>query len=263
MNPIRNTFTIVPDGPFSLSAAANFGFGPQMARPKPHAGVHLRQDSAGNVHGEVLGGADPARVKAQVARVLSLDRPGSAWVQIGKGDRIIAALQKDFPGLRPVLFYSPYEAAAWSVLSQRRHRAQAALLRKRLSAAHGAVFALPDGPLEAFPLPQALLRVKAFEGIEPERMERLHSIARAALDGRLDPGRLLAMKPEAAGLILLRSTGATDILTLHEPHMPEYMAHFYHLEKRAGIEDEILRICVLQKPGGHLEPGHGPYPCRR
>src|ERR1700694_2526413 len=32
------TFTITPDAPFSLAAAAAFGFGPNTGRPKPEAG---------------------------------------------------------------------------------------------------------------------------------------------------------------------------------------------------------------------------------
>lgn len=35
--------------------------------------------------------------------------------------------------------------------------------------------------------------------------------------------------PTYAGLILLRSTGATDILTLGEPRIPSYIRHFYAL----------------------------------
>ncbi len=227
------------------------------------AGVYLRQDSTTRVHGEIFGDADPKIVKKQVARVLSLDQSGTAWTQVGARDRIIGGLQKSLPGLRPVLFHSPYEAAAWSVLSQRRHRVQAAQLRQRLSDEYGRIFALPDEPLGAFPLPQTLLRIKAFPGIEPQRMERLQGIARAALDGKLGPSRLLQMEPAAAleelqtlpgigpfyaGLILLRSTGATDILTLREPHMPDYVAQFYKLKKGSGLESRILEIAESWRP---------------
>jgi DNA-3-methyladenine glycosylase II len=257
--------TITPDGEFSLAAAASFGFGPNTGRPKPdgdsmslafvaddlrhHAAAVVTQDARGLVHAQLFGDADADLVEAQVRRVLSLDQSGRAWAEVGARDEVIGRLQHEHRGLRPVLFHSPYEAAAWSILSQRRHRAQATAVRKRLSAAHGRVFQLPSGDLEAFPIPEDLLRVKTFPGLEPLRVERLHAVARAALDGLLDPARLVAMAPEAAladlrhipgigptyaGLILLRSTGATDILTLAEPHLPAYVAHFYGLPHPAS-----------------------------
>lgn len=270
--------TITPDGPFSLAAAAAFGFGPNTGRPRPdgdsmslafvaddlqhHAGAVVTQGSPGDLHAQLFGAADPALVDAQLRRVLSLDQSGTAWAEVGARDPVIGRLQAAHPGLRPVLFHSPYEAAAWSVLSQRRHRVQATALRKRLSAAHGHVFTLPTGDLEAFPLPEALLRVDTFPSIEPPRMERLHGVARAALAGDLEPARLLRMTTEEAlttlqrlpgigpmyaGLILLRSTGATDVMTLNEPHLPAYVAHFYGLPGPAS-PDELGRIAAGWRP---------------
>jgi len=209
-----------------------------------HAAAVAAQDSSGLVHAQLFGDADAGLLEAQLRRILSLDHSGRDWAEIGARDVVIGQLQRELPGLRPVLFHSPYEAAAWSILSQRRHRAQATAVRKRLSAAHGRVFQLPGGDLESFPLPEELLRVDSFPSLEPLRIERLHAVARAALDGQLNPARLLAMSPEAAladlrripgigptyaDLILLRSTGATDMLTLAEPHLPTYVAHFYGL----------------------------------
>jgi DNA-3-methyladenine glycosylase II len=175
---------------------------------------------------------------------------------------VIGRLQTELPGLRPVLFHSPYEAAAWSILSQRRHRTQATAVRKRLSAAHGRVFTLASGDLEAFPTPAALLRVDSFPSLEPQRIDRLHSVARAALEGLLDPSRLLATAPEEAmaalqqlpgvgpmyaGLILLRSTGATDILTLDEPRLASYISHFYELATTATRE-QISTLAEAWRP---------------
>jgi DNA-3-methyladenine glycosylase II len=270
--------TITPDGAFSLAAAAGFGFGPNTGRPRPdgdsmamafvaddlehHAAAFVTQDADGRVHCRVFGEADPVQLVDQVRRVLSLDQSGSAWATVGDRDPVIGRLQSAFPGLRPVLFHSPYEAAAWSILSQRRHRAQATAVRKRLSAAHGRVFALPSGDLEAFPTPAELLRVESFPSLEPQRIERLHAVARAALDGQLDPGGLLAMPPEEAmaalqrlpgigpmyaGLILLRSTGATDIQTLGEPRLASYVSHYYGLEHPASPA-ELARIAEAWRP---------------
>jgi len=44
-----------------------------------------------------------------------------------------------------------------------------------------------------------------------------------------DLRRIPGIGPTYADLILLRSTGATDMLTLAEPHLPTYVAHFYGL----------------------------------
>jgi DNA-3-methyladenine glycosylase II len=270
--------TITPDGAFSLAAAASFGFGPNTGRPKPdgdsmslafvaddlvhHSAAFITQDVEGVLHCRLFGDADPGRVVAQVRRVLSLDQPGSAWAEVGRRDPVIGRLQSELPGLRPVLFHSPYEAAAWSILSQRRHRTQATVVRRRLSAAHGRVFSLPGGDLEAFPTPAELLRIDSFPSLEPQRIERLHRVARAALDGLLEPARLLALPsaeamtalqelpgigPTYAGLILLRSTGATDILTLGEPRIPSYVRHFYGLTHTA-TPGEISTLAEAWRP---------------
>jgi DNA-3-methyladenine glycosylase II len=272
------TFTITPDGPFSLAAAAGFGFGPNTGRPKPdgdsmslafvaddfvhYAAALVTEDEDASVRVEVFGDGDPDQVVAQVRRILSLDQSGTAWAEVGARDPVIGRLQAAHQGLRPVLFHSPYEAAAWSILSQRRHRTQAAALRKKLSAAHGRVFALPSGELAAFPSPGALLRIDSFPGLEPVRIDRLHAVARAALAGELDPTRLLAMSPDEAlaslyrlpgigptygTLILLRSTGSTDILTLGEPRIPAYAGHFYGLGAPAGTAD-LARLSENWRP---------------
>jgi DNA-3-methyladenine glycosylase II len=270
--------TITPDGAFSLAAAASFGFGPNTGRPKPdgdtmalafvvddlvhHAAAFLTQDAEGALQCSVFGEADSEQVLNQVRRVLSLDQSGLAWAEVGQRDAVIGRLQVELPGLRPVLFHSPYEAAAWSVLSQRRHRTQATAVRRRLAQAHGRTFTLPSGAVEAFPTPAALLALDSFPGLEPQRIDRLHAIARAALDGQLEPGRLLGMAPEAAmaalqelpgigplyaTLILLRSTGATDILTLGEPRLPSYVRHYYGLDHPGGPA-ELATIAEAWRP---------------
>src|SRR5487761_1540511 len=143
------TFTITPDAPFSLAAAADFGFGPNTSRPEPaagemrlafvtddlhgHAAVHLTQRDDETIDGAIAGDADPAAVRRQVCRVLCLDHPGPEWLAVGRRDAVISELQADHPGFRPVLFHSPYEAAAWSVISARRRRTQAAVILHRTS----------------------------------------------------------------------------------------------------------------------------------
>src|SRR5580704_7584957 len=195
------------DGPFSLAAAEAFGFGPKTGRPseagdavmrlafvtddlRHQAGALIRQEPDGALIAEVSGRGDVAATTRQLRRILSVDRPADGWIAAGRKDPVLGRLQAEHPGLRPVLFHSPYEAAAWAMMSQRRHRSQAAALRRRLNQATGRPFELAGETEYAFPKPDQLLGLDTFPGIEPQRIERLHGVARRALDGELDPGVL-------------------------------------------------------------------------
>src|SRR6185437_3647719 len=185
---MTRSFLIRPLGAFSLRESAVFGFGQRMPvgpRAGPadddrfdgvmrlafcldgyteQVGVELRQVDAG-VHGVVHGTGDLDAIRRQVARCLSLDHDGREFEAVGRRDPVIGRLQQAAPGLRPPLFHSPYEAAAWSVLSARRPARQMMTIRQRLSEAHGASFDLAGQPVAAFPLPEALLEVASFPGI--------------------------------------------------------------------------------------------------
>lgn len=238
------TKTIEPRGPFSLHESATLGFGHRhdiaydgvmrmafcVDGYAEQAGVEVRQDAAG-VHVTVHGEADPAAVTRQVARILSLDHDGTGFVEVGRRDPVIGRLQAAAPGLRPPQFHSPYEAAAWSVLSARRPARQMAQLRERLAEAHGAGFDLAGQRWHAFPTPRALLAVEDFPGIPELKLTRLHAVARAALDGQLDVDRLTAVDPDTAmaqlrelpgigpfyaSLVVIRSCGLADVLVVNE-----------------------------------------------
>jgi DNA-3-methyladenine glycosylase II len=269
---------MVIDGPFSLTAAAAFGFGPGTGRPHPfddlmrlvfvtddlqhQVGVLLRQEPGGDLVAEVDGADDLAAVDRQIRRILSVDRPAEGWVTAGHRDPVLGGVQAAHPGLRPVLFHSPYEAAAWAMISQRRHRSQAASLRRRLSAEAGRTFELAGVTEYAFPLPERLLDLREFPGLEPQRIERLHGVARAALAGQLDPDRLATLEPDEAladlrripglgpvyaGLVELRSTGVSDALTLGEPRLPSYLKHYYGLPETPDGET-IRRLAEPWRP---------------
>jgi DNA-3-methyladenine glycosylase II len=259
------SFTIVPVGEFSLAESALFGFGQRM-RPAGvgdrvpqfdgvmrlafcldgylgQVGVELRQDEGG-VHAVVHGSGGLDAIQRQVARVLSLDQDARGFAEVGQRDLVIGRLQRAAPGLRPPLFYSPYEAAVWSVLSARRPGWQMARVRTNLNEAHGAVFELAGERLASLPTPSQLLAVEGFPGIEPDRLSRMHGAARAALEGQLDVGRLQTIGPgEAmaevqrikgigpfyAGLIVVRSIGFVDVLPANEPKALELVRELYDL----------------------------------
>src|SRR5580704_17006974 len=108
-----DTFTIEPQGPFSLAEAAQFGFGQRQGEHqfdgtmrlafcvdgyRHHAGVSLTQSAGGSVHGTISstgdaeGPADQTAVIAQVARVLSIDHDATSYQAVGDRDPVIARL---------------------------------------------------------------------------------------------------------------------------------------------------------------------------
>jgi DNA-3-methyladenine glycosylase II len=257
-------FTITPNGPFSLEAASHFGFGPNTGRPtsadatmklafptddfEHHAFVVLNQQKNGDVTGTFESEAHTDVVLKQVRRVLSLNASGTEWAAVGKKDPVLGAMQREHPGLRPVSFHSPYEAAAWSIISARRQRAQGTTVRNRIAEQLGRVYGEAEDQLFAFPTPSKLLELQYVQGLEAMKVERLHAIARAALDGELDADMLLGLPteegmarllklpgigPTYGTLILLRGTGSVDAMTGVEPRLPSYLAHFYGLGSEA------------------------------
>ncbi len=276
--------TIVPRGPFSLRAAAEFGFGPNEGRPPPfdgamrlafaldggrgYAGVVARQPEPDgpiecDVHLLAAAGGDLALVERQLARVLSLDGDGAAFLAVGDRDPVIGELQRRHPGQRPVLFHSPYEAAAWAIISARRPAAQAALVRAALARRLGARFELAGSALAAFPQPERLLDANEADGLQAEKVERLHGVARAALAGALDPERLRALGADAAfsavqelrgigpfyaGLIVLRAAGFADAeLLIAEPRVLAHAARFYELPAPPTL-DAFREMALAWRP---------------
>jgi DNA-3-methyladenine glycosylase II len=277
-DPQAQRVRIAVDGPFSLAAAAAFGFGPSTGRPRPdeqlmrlafvtddmahQAGAVVRQQEDGDLVAEISGVTDVMSAVDQVCRILSVDQSADGWLEAGRRDPVLGAIQDRHAGLRPVLFHSPYEAAAWGIITQRRHRTQAAALRRRLSAELGQPFELAGQTEYAFPLPERLRELESFPGMEPARVTRLRGVAERALNEQLDPVRLTVMGtdsalaelqsipgigPVYAGLILLRSTGVRDALTLGEPRLPSYLRHYYSLPEIPG-DEAIRRLAEPWRP---------------
>jgi DNA-3-methyladenine glycosylase II len=264
-------FTLTPAGPFSLAASTRFleGFAPaayhghtaghlDLAFPVDGdwrtVGVHLQQDArSGAVAGEVVG--DPAvdreAVRAQVARILSLDVDGSGFPRVGRHDPVVGRLQQRYPGLRPVTFWSPYEAAAWTVIGQRIRITQAATIKARMAAQLGEAVQLHGDTLAAFPAPARLAALDGFPGLSDRKLQWLHALAAAALDGQLDAERLRSLPREralaelrslpgiggfSAELILLRGAGDPDHFPSHERRLQRAMARAYHLDGPPALE---------------------------
>lgn len=258
------TGEITVRGPFELSAASRYlaGFGP-AARPDAaaepdvlrlafpvdgvwtHAGAAIRQRSPGTVEVEVSAPIDVApRVLVQVSRMLSLDVDGSGLPDVDRRDSVAARLRSAQPGLRPVLFSSPYEAACWSVLSQGMRFTTAMKRRRLLAERHGCIVDVGEYPVVSFPAPAVLAELAAEEGLADFRLARLRSVATAALEGRLDPIALRgASVPEAleellsipgigrfsAEQILIRGAGHPDLFPRADGRLHAAMCEEYGL----------------------------------
>jgi DNA-3-methyladenine glycosylase II len=210
------TITITPRGPFSLAASGAFleGFAParypghspdgaiRLAFPaddgRATIGAAVRQAPDGAVTADLTGDADPAAAAAQLARIFSLDTDGTGFAQIAEADPVVADLATQYPGLRPVCFGSPYEAAAWAVIGHRIRITQAAAIKQRAAERHGGHVTVAGAPLAAFPTPRTLRGLDRIPGLPEIKTGRLRALADAALAGDLDAARLRAMPPAEA-----------------------------------------------------------------
>src|SRR5260221_1217951 len=208
---------IVPLGPFSLAAARDFAGGfpagiggggvgegsITLAFPvegtDASAAIELWQDPDGTVRGR--SDAPDAFLQPalhQAARSLSLDHDGTGWPIVGERDPIVGRLQRAHDFLRPVCFYSAYEAVTSYVIGQRISRRQSAVIKRGLAERLGDRPTVGGAEVPAFPRPTPLLELTEHPGLNAEKVRRLHGLARAALDGRLETERLRAMAPQAA-----------------------------------------------------------------
>jgi DNA-3-methyladenine glycosylase II len=276
-------FDIEPQGHFSLAAAQRFlgGFTPaggtfadqgerlSMAFPvdgwAESAGVVVWQDGM-IVRGEASGpggsAVDPAAVAAQVARTFSLDHDGRGWDEVGRRDPVIGRLQVEFDHLRPVCFYSPYEAAAQAVIGQRISMSQAARIKLGLARRLGAEVEAGGHRLSAFPLPQRLVDLDEAPGLSAEKVVRLRGVAEGAIDGRLDATRLRAQPFDEAlatlrtirGVgewssqhILLRGAGVADAVPLADPRTRVAIRAAYDLPAEPS-DEELTSIADAWRP---------------
>ncbi len=250
-----------PVGAFSLAAAKTFvgGFAPFM---RPDAvdedgddrlvlaflsddglpvAVRLQQTPE-RVVADVLEGGSGDGVRDQVARILALDIDAGPYEAID--DEVMVRVRDNHPGLRPVHFPTPYEAATWAVLVQRTQSVQAANIRRKLAERHGAVVTIEGvDHLTAIP-PDEMAAIREVWGVPAVKVPWLRAVARAELEGDLDPESLRAMDPAealarlreidgigpfGAELILVRGAGAPDVFARNEPFLHRMITHHYGL----------------------------------
>jgi len=195
----------------------------------------------------VTGDGDLDAAAAQVGRLMSLDVDARGWPDVAGRDPVIADAQSRLPGLRPCGFHSPYEAAAWSVLSQRIRIVQAARLREDMISRHG--------DAGAFPAPQ-MLRTQDLD-LPGRKAEYLRAVAETALDGVLDTAVLRSADPDqavhavqqikglgpfAAELVVLRGANTPDVLPRHERRLKA------EITERYGPDRSLDEVSAAWRP---------------
>jgi DNA-3-methyladenine glycosylase II len=207
------TFAHSPKGPYDLSNQNSYFGGWLEAGSRPgaiimafpiegwqgSAAVVIWQEEGGSIRGEVHGQERLAPVAWQQAlAALSLDWDGSGWAEAGSRDPILGRLQVSYKLLRPVLFHSPYEAAAAFVIGHRISIRQGRAIRQAMALEHGDHLEAGNIVVHAFPRPQVLRAITSIKGVSPAKISRLHGIAEAAMEGWLDRAALRAMaEPDA------------------------------------------------------------------
>ncbi|WP_020661343.1 DNA-3-methyladenine glycosylase family protein [Amycolatopsis benzoatilytica] len=226
-----------------------------------HAGAAIRQRSPGLVE---VGVAAPveiaAPVVAQVRRMLSLDLDDSGFVEIAARDSVVRRLQARYPGARPALHSSPYEAACWTVFTQGMRENQAFRFRAELAARHGR----PTGEdgLVSFPAPEILIELSNEPSVGNFRLGRLRAVARAAVAGRLDAGELVDLPiseavsrlsaipgigPYSAEQILLHGAGHPDLFPRLDARLHELLRKEYELPADTP-PDQLERLADSWRP---------------
>jgi DNA-3-methyladenine glycosylase II len=265
---------IVPRGPFSLAAARDFAGGfpagiggggvdadsitlafPVEGRDAS-AAIELWQDADEVVRGRTDAPAELLEPAVrQAARSLSLDHDGTGWPAVGELDPIVGGLQRAHEYLRPVCFYSAYEAVTSFVIGQRISRRQSAVIKRELSEELGDRPTIEGVPVPAFPRPAQLLELTEHRGLSAEKSRRLRALAQAALDGRLDTEALRAMPTEealtalrelpgvgpfTADAVLYRGCGVADGLPASDELGRTVIRDLYGLEDAGPAEVERL-----------------------
>jgi 3-methyladenine DNA glycosylase/8-oxoguanine DNA glycosylase len=268
------TWLDVPvQGPYDLSASARFleGFAPAAradaaSRPgelrfafpvapgwRP-VGVLVKQSAPnGPVRMAVRG--DPSDVDNAVAaarRILSLDVDGTDFAAVGARDPVVGELQARYPGLRPVAFHSPYEAACFAIITHRISMTQAATIKRNLALRLGEEVDVHGVVLPSFPAPAVLRAQPRVPMVSELKSDRLKAVAEAAEAGSLDAADLRALPlAEAltrlkllpgigdfsAELVLLRGAAHPDGFPDAETRLHEEMRRTYPATTKAELRE--------------------------
>ena len=208
----------------------------------------------GAVYARIVADPDKAQVedvRAQLRRMLCLDVDGAGFAAVAARDPVIAGLHRRRPGRRPVLFPTPYEAAARAIIGHRIPVKHAATVAARIAGEHGVALQIGDRTTHAFPAPDRLAELGWMQGLAERKVDQLRALGRAAAAGRFDSARLRKMEwaeamvhlqrspgigPFSAELIMLRGLGDSDAFPRTEMRLHRAMAAAYRLGESPDLD---------------------------
>lgn len=268
------SFILDPMGPYDFSASVRFleGFTPAAHASTGASGLRIAfpvdgtwaaggasisaAGSGDAVQVDCFGDANPETVRDQVGRILSLDVDATGYAEVIDRDPVLRDIDARRRGLRPVLFFSPYEAAAWAIIGNRIRITQAATIKARLASELGAAVGVGGEIVHAFPGPEVLRQLESFPGLFGRKIEYLRAVAESTEGGLLDVGSLRSLEfddakrhlmmlpgigPFGAELILLRSVATIDRAPTMEPRLATAVRLAYGL-KADPDPDQLAEI---------------------
>jgi len=268
------SFVLDPMGPYDFSASVRFleGFTPAAHASTGTPGLRIAfpvdgtwaaggagisaAKSGDALQVDCFGDANPETVRDQVGRILSLDVDATGYAEVIDRDPVLRDIDTRRRGLRPVLFFSPYEAATWAIIGNRIRMTQAATIKARLTSELGAAVDVGGEIVHAFPGPEVLRKLESFPGLFGRKIEYLRAVAESAELGMLDVGRLRSLPfddakrrlmmlpgigPFGAELILLRSVATIDRAPTTEPRLATAVRLAYGL-KADPDSDQLAEI---------------------
>lgn len=225
------------------------------------AAVALSQSDDDSVELKVYSDGDSEAARDQALAALSLDEDGVGWPAVGERDSTLKELQSKYHFMRPSLFHSPYEAAAHFIIGHRISMVQGRKIRENMAKDLGQKFTIEGHDYYCFPQPQELLKLSEYPGLSQTKIERLHAVADAALEGWLTRAelnklseqevltkleRLPGVGPFFSQGILNRGVGGADGFT-HDDLTYHAIALRYGLGKDPS-KDQVLEIAEKWRP---------------
>ena len=182
-------------------------------------------------------------VQVSLERLLSLDTDEAGFAALAARDPVVGELRARHSGTRPVLFPSPYEAAARAIIGHQLPVRQAAAITARIAEAHGVAVDLAGHELFGFPAPERLAALPPVRGLAARKVEQLRGLGEAAASGRLRSARLRALPrdqaladlqqpgigPFSAELVMLRGVGEPDAFPRTKKRLHRAMTAAYDL----------------------------------